>query len=141
MNTRNTTELATMRKLIMTLVIATGLAALANGQMSMVMQLASTNGNEICYGLSAENSAMVKLVTPPPLPVPSTAVLNYTWTAQHANGSWTWHTNHPERMVPIPFPGLYTIQVRVEYVRRTTGRPFAAFWSNKLFVMGIDCNN
>lgn len=141
MNWPNTFDMATMRKILMTLVIATGLATLANGQMGMVMQLASTNGNQICYGLTNENCANVKLVTPPPLPVSSTAVLNYTWTVQHANGSWTWHTNHPERVVPIPFPGLYTIQVRVEYVRRTTGRPFAAFWSNKLFVTGIDCNN
>ncbi len=140
MNKRNTTELATMRKLIMTLVIATGLATLTYGQMSMVTTISSMNGNQICYGLEADNCAFIKLVTPPPLPVPSTAVLNYTWTVSHANGSWTWHTNHPERTVPIPFPGVYTIQVKIEYVRRLTGRPFAAFWSNKLFVSGINCD-
>ncbi len=120
--------------------MATGLAMLAYGQMGMTAQIASVNGNQICYGLGAENTAQVKLVTPPPLPVPSSAVLNYTWTAHHANGSWTWHTNHPERIVPIPFPGMYTIQVKIEYVRRLNGRPFAAFWSNKLYVMGIDCD-
>lgn len=105
-------------------------------QMSVI---ASQNGNEICAGFTPTNCAHIALVSAPPLPVPDNTILAYTWTAEHANGSWTWHTNYPTRVIPFPFPGQYRIQVKIEYLRRGTKRPYAAFWSNKLYLQGMNC--
>ncbi|MDZ4680295.1 MAG: hypothetical protein SH848_00630 [Saprospiraceae bacterium] len=109
----------------------------AYAQMGVV--IASQNGNEICAGFTPENCAHVAVISQPPLPVPDNSILVYTWTAQHANGSWTWHTNYPARIIPFPFVGQYKIQVKVEYMRKGTKRPYAAFFSNKLNMMGLDC--
>lgn len=106
-------------------------------QMSAV--IVSENGNEICAGFTPANCAHVALMTPPPLPLPENSILVYTWTAEHSNGNWTWHTNYPTRIVPLPFTGTYKIQVKIEYMRKGTKRPYAAFWSNKLFVQGMGC--
>ena len=105
----------------------------------MTATIASQNGNQICAGLMPANCAHVALVTPPPIPVPANTILAYTWTAEHANGTWTWHSNFPNRVIPLPFPGQYRIQVKVEYMRRDAKRPFAAFWSNKLYLQGMQC--
>lgn len=105
----------------------------------MTAVIASQNGNQICSGLESTNCAHVALVSPPPLPVPENTILAYTWTAEHANGSWTWHSNYPTRIIPLPFQGQYKIQVKIEYMRRGTKRPYAAFWSNKLFLQGMQC--
>jgi len=102
--------------------------------------IASQNGNQICAGFTAENCAHIAMISQPPLPLPDNSILVYTWTAQHANGSWVWHTNYPTRIIPFPFVGQYMIQVKVEYMRKGTKRPYAAFFSNKLYMQGLDCH-
>lgn len=102
--------------------------------------IVSQNGNQICAGFTAENCAHIEMISQPPLPLPSNSILVYTWTAQHANGTWVWHTNYPTRIIPFPFVGQYMIQLKVEYMRKGTKRPYAAFFSNKLYMQGLDCN-
>ncbi len=105
----------------------------------MTATIASQNGNEICSGFTPANCAQVAVMTPPPLPVPANSILVYTWTAEHANGSWVWHSNYPTKMVPMPFTGQYKIQVKIEYMRKGTKKPYAAFFSNKIYVQGMQC--
>jgi hypothetical protein len=128
--------LTTMRK---GLLLACFFFLLTSTYAQMTVVIASQNGNEICAGFTPANCAHIAVVTPPPLPVSTNSILVYTWTAEHANGSWTWHTNYPTRVIPLPFPGQYRIQVKIEYMRRGTKRPYAAFWSNKLYVQGMNC--
>lgn len=112
---------------------------LLNSTYAQMTTIASQNGNEICAGFTPANCAHIALVSPPPIPVPASSILVYTWIAEHANGSWTWHTNYPTRVIPFPFPGQYRIQVKIEYMRKGTKRPYAAFWSQKLYMQGMNC--
>lgn len=107
----------------------------------MVATIAPTNGAEHCAGYGPQNMAHVSLVSGPPIPVPPGVALVYTWYSEHQNGNWTWWGNVPTRVVPMPFPGQYNVQLKIEYIRKGRSRPFAAFWSNRLQLQGIDCRN
>lgn len=120
---------------ITSLILAIGSAAQAQSLGSV------SEASAICAGFGPENGAFVRLTTPPPIPVPSNTILNYTWTVTHQNGSWVWYSNFSDRWIPMPFPGVYTIRVKIEYVRKNgTSRPYAAFWSNRLYLTALDCN-
>jgi len=127
------TNRTTMRKLLL-------VAAFFSITLTTYAQMiASQNGNQICSGFEMSNCAHIAVVAPPPVPLAANSIMLYTWTAEHANGTWIWHSNHPTRTVPLPFVGQYMIQVKIEYMRKGTKRPYAAFWSNKVYIHGMDC--
>lgn len=118
----------------------TGLMVTVSGAVQ-AQSIGCSEATAICAGFGPENGAFVRLTTPPPIPVPGNTILNYTWTVTHENGTWVWYSNFSDRWIPMPFPGVYTIRVKIEYVRRTgTSRPYAAFWSNRLYLTALDCN-
>lgn len=137
--TNRSTLKQTMRKLALTATAMLALVFVTYGQMPMTSQLQCMNTGQLCAGFGLENRALVRL-SAPPIPVASNTVLNYTWTVEHANGTWVWHTNQSERQIPLPFVGTYTVQVKIEYVRKTVNRPYAAFWSSKLYITAQSCN-
>lgn len=104
-----------------------------------IPQIQSMSGNELCAGTEHENQVHVAWTSGPPIFVPANAHLTYTWSAQHANGVWVWSTNFADRMIPLPWPGEYKIKARVKYVNRGTGQVFAAFWSEEITVLGLNC--
>ncbi len=110
-------------------------------QIDMFAQLVALNGVEICAGLGSENMAHVCVGENLPIPLPPNATIAYTWTVQHSNATWRWYTMSSERLIPIPWPGEYSVQVKMEYVRRGNNRPrpFAAFWTTPLIIHGQNC--
>ncbi len=107
---------------------------------SQMTTIACMNPNEFCVGLEPENYAQMQVVTNPPIPLPSNSTMTYIWTVKHESGtSWTWHTNHNYKAIPIPWQGEYTIRVKIHYVQKYQNYPFAAFWSNRVVLIGKYC--
>lgn len=102
-------------------------------------QISCMNGEQICSGFLPANQAHIRMTAPPPVPLPFNATMTYTWFIDHPNGSWLWHGNVIDRMVPIPFTGDYSIQLLVKYVRKNQNRAFAAYLSNKIVIKGVAC--
>ncbi len=124
-----------MRKLFFILTIGF-FTTTTYGQM---FQIQSMNGEEICNGFLPENQAQVRVVGNLPLSPPENTYITYMWTSTHERGVKTWDTNRPDRRVPIPWTGDYTVQVKVMYTRHGNTRPYAVFWSNPIKVTGRNC--
>lgn len=105
----------------------------------MKATISCVNGETFCAGYGPQSTAQISMVSDLPIKPPSNARVVYTWTAEHPNGTWTWGTGSPDRVVPIPWPGEYVVQVRITYYLPNRTRPFAAFWSNKIAVRGEGC--
>ena len=127
-----------MRKAIITAFFLLSLSAFAFGQM---IEIQSMNGNEICRGYGLENHAYVAITSSMPFPPPPNTVVVYTWTAEHPNGNKIWNTANSYRAVPIPWVGNYIVRVKVEYIRRGKSRPFAAFISSPINIIGRECGS
>ena len=127
----------TMRKLFYS--IAMFIAPfLAYSQMS---QIHSINGDEFCCGYSEESAAFIELIEDPPMTLPSNATFTYVWTVRHENGTtWTWYGSVRNRTVFTPWPGEYTIRVKILYVRTYQNTPFAAFWSQPITIYAQNCS-
>ncbi len=128
----------TMRKLILAaacLLLFTNLTS----HPTMRATISCMNGESFCAGYGPQSTAQISLVSSLPIKPPSNARVVYTWTAEHPNGTWSWGTGSPDRVVPIPWAGDYVVQVRITYYLPNRTRPFAAFWSNKIVVSGKRC--
>ena len=127
-----------MRKLILA---SACLLLFTNSTIRPMMRatISPMNGETFCAGYGPESTAQIAMISDLPLPPPSNARIAYTWTAEHPNGTWTWGTGSSDRVVPIPWPGDYVVQVKITYYLPNRTRPFAAFWSNKVTVKGESC--
>lgn len=127
-----------MRKLflILTNTLAfTFLVTLTYGQM---INIECMNGEEICQGYLPQNQAHV-MINSMPMSIPDNTYVTYRWTSAHANGSKVWDTNRPDRRIPVPWTGEYTVQVQVQFTTKGNSRPYAVFWSTPIKVMGKIC--
>lgn len=128
-----------MRKLILTLTGTLTFTLFTITTYGQMLQINCMNGEEICQGYAAENQAMIHITAGLPTEKPEDTYITYVWTSTHANGTKVWDSNQSSRRVPIPWSGEYTVQVVMQYVRVGQTRPYAAFWSNKVTVMGKIC--
>ncbi len=128
-----------MRKLFLILVTTLAFTFLSHSSYSQMVQLASMNGEEICQGFMPENQALLQIVGNLPIPPGEDTYITYFWRSVHEKGSKTWDTSRPDRRVPIPWTGEYTVQVQVMYTRHGSTRPYAVFWSNPVKIMGTSC--
>jgi len=106
---------------------------------AQMLQIQSMSGTEVCQGYTSANQAQMQVLSGLPATKPANTYVTYVWTSTHANGTKTWDTNQPTRRVPIPWAGEYTVQVVAHYIREGESRPYAAFWSNRVKVMGMIC--
>ncbi len=107
---------------------------------SQMTTIACMNPQEFCIGMDYENYAQMQVVANPPIPLPSDATFTYIWTAQHQSGAtWIWHSNLNYKAIPIPWEGEYEVRVKILYVHKYENYPFAAFWSNRVILVGKHC--
>lgn len=106
---------------------------------SQMVEIQSMNGYEICQGYDYENNAYMQVSSNLPFAPPPNTIVVYTWTAEHPNGNKIWNTSLPYRTIPIPWVGKYTVRLKIEYIRRGKYRPFAAFFSNRVVIRGVNC--
>jgi hypothetical protein len=128
-----------MRKLIVILTSTLTFTLLTISTYGQMLQISSMNGDEICQGYASDNQAIIQVTSGIPSAKPENTYITYVWTSTHDNGTKVWDTNLSSRKVPIPWTGEYTVQVVMQYVRHGQTRPYAAFWSNKVKVMGKVC--
>lgn len=130
----------TMRKRFLTVTCILFFTNLTYGQMRFA-RIASMNGQEICCGYdNANNFVHVCVTQDPPFGVPDGYTKVYTWYAEHSNGTKVWNTSSSERRIPMPWPGIYEIQVRIDYVKIAGGGARLAFFSNRIAVKGVECH-
>lgn len=127
----------TMRKHIFTGVLFLLITITTNAQM---IRIESQTGYEICSGYSPNSLAHVCLVSGLPR-VPDNAYATYTWIVKHANGTRVWNTDRGERSFQLPWPGLYTVQVRIEMMHKNRPWAFQVLWSNRIEIRGINCES
>lgn len=105
----------------------------------MGITIACDNEQDLCAGFEEENEALFAVIGNLPFDPAANTSVEYYWTAEHENGSWTWHTSFPSRRILLPFEGTYAVQCKVMYIRKGKNRPYAAFWSNRIFVEAVEC--
>lgn len=128
-----------MRKLLLILASSLTITLFSNSTYGQMLQIACMNGPEICQGFMPENQAQVQIMGGLPMSVPDNTYVTYVWTSTHANGKKTWDTSRPDRKIPIPWLGEYTVQVQVLFTRHGKTRPYAVFWSNQITLAGKVC--
>ena len=98
-----------------------------------------TDSAPICAGFSLSNMARVQLMPNSSQiePAPNSRI-EYVWTVQHGAGEWVWHNYTEERMIPIPWAGTYTVQIKVMYFLENRTQPYIVFFSNPVFIQGIE---
>ena len=109
-----------------------------------MITITTDHAAELCAGFPPDHELAVRVTGGPPFQPTANTSVEYYWTADHANGSWSWLTHQPARRIPLPFPGSYHIQLKIMYIRKgrpddQPKRPYAAFWSNKLQVTAKAC--
>lgn len=115
-------------------------ATLGYGQILTAPNIVALNGNSFCASSDfAPDRPHVCLVSGNPLPIYEDMYVSYTWIVRHPQGSFVWNTYSHERIIPVPWPGKYTVKLIVKYFRGEKKRPFAAILSNTLELYGEDC--
>ncbi len=104
--------------------------------------IVSVNGTEFCSSFNFEDERPhVCLMSGNPLPVIENTYVSYQWIVKHKNGSFVWNSFSAERIVPIPWPGKYTVKLLIKYFKVGRQRPFGAVMSNTLEVYGQECGS
>ena len=112
------------------------------GQLMVAPNIASMNGTEFCTSFDfAKDRPHICLVSGNPLPVLENMYVSYTWIVQHPQGRFTWNTSSPERVIPVPWPGKYTVKVIIKYFKKGRQRPFGAVLSNTVELYGRECDS
>jgi len=128
-----------MTKFIPTLFVLLLSASLGFSQSESV-EIVPLSDTEICRVYTGNNIARVQMVSDLPNFVNDPEIfVTYTWRAEHANGNKKWNTNNPQRVIPIPWTGEYTIHCTVEFVVLGNSNPFQTISSNTLTVNGKTC--
>lgn len=103
--------------------------------------LNSPGGTAFCAGYGVFNQASVRISSfPAAFPVAQSAIV-YNWYVRHEKGQKVWHTTSPQRLVPLPWPGTYTVWVEIHYVDISGGqrRRYAVYYSDPLTILAHVC--